>query len=93
MFQKQNSVSSLNSEIERVLSKMSGLKPDSKEYADMLTSLTKLHTLKVAEAPKRVSRDTWAIIGANILGIMLVLQHEKTTIIPKTAMTFVQKLR
>lgn len=93
MIQKQNPVSSLDSEIERVLSLMKGLEPNSKEYTDMVATLAKLHALKVAETPKRVSKDTVAIIIANLVGIVLVLHYEKTQIIPKTAMTFVQKLR
>jgi hypothetical protein len=91
MFQKQNAASSLNSEIERVLSKMEAEDPDSESYAEMLATLVKLHALKVAETPKPVSRDTLALIAANLFGIILVLQHEKTTIIPKAAMTFVKK--
>lgn len=93
MFQKPTPTSSLNSEIDRILSQMSQEDPASEIYNDQLDRLSKLHALKVNETKSHVSRDTWALIGANLVGILLVLQHERTTIIPKTAMNFVQKLR
>jgi hypothetical protein len=93
MFPQQKSEITLNSEIQRVLSQMQALDPDSDEYGTMLTNVTKLHGLKVDETKRKVSRDTWVIVAANLVGIILVLQHERTTVIPKTAMTFVQKLR
>lgn len=93
MFQKQTPASSLNSEIDRILLLMSKEDPQSEIYNDQLDRLSKLHSLKVNETKTGVSRDTWALIGANLVGILLVLQHERVTIIPKTAMTFVQKLR
>ena len=93
MFQKQTSEKSLNSEIQRVLNLMNQEDPESEIYNDQLDRLSKLHALKVAETKNRVSRDTIVIVAANLVGILLVLQHERTTVIPKTAMTFVQKLR
>lgn len=93
MFQKQKSASTLNSEIDRILLLMSKKDPDSDIYNDYIERLSKLHALKVSEAKSRVSKDTWVMVGANLFGILLVLQHERTMIIPKTAMSFVQKLR
>jgi hypothetical protein len=91
MFQKPQSASMLNSEIERLLTVLNTTSPDSDEYKTITDHLTKLHALKVAETPKRVSRDTWVLAVANFVGVILVLQHEKTTLIPKTAMSFVKK--
>jgi len=92
MFQKPQT-SSLNAEIERVLQYMETIDPSEGNYDDVVNSLSKLHALKVAETKKRISPDTWLTVGAHLVGIVLVLQYERTQIIPRTAMTFVQKLR
>ena len=94
MFQKPKPTTvKLNSEIERLLSELNNTSPDSDEYDTIVNHLTKLHALKVAETTKGVSRDTLFLIGANLLGILMVLKHEQTMLIPKTAMSIVQKIR
>jgi len=52
-------------------------------------------TLKMSEIdkPDRVSKDTLAIIGANIAGIVLILGYERLNIITSKALGFANKLR
>lgn len=93
MFKKQPNAVALSAEITRLLSDMKSTTTSSNEYASMAKRLSELHALKVAETPKRVTYDTWAIIAANLVGIVLVLHYEQAQIIPRTALNFVQKLR
>jgi hypothetical protein len=44
-------------------------------------------------APKRVSWDTWALVGANLLGIVLIIGHERANVVTSKALGFVSKLR
>lgn len=46
-----------------------------------------------AEKPDRVSKDTLAIIGANIAGIVLILGHERLNVITSKALGFVSRLK
>lgn len=41
----------------------------------------------------RVSMTTWATIGANIIGIVAIMSHERTHIIATKALGFVSKLK
>lgn len=67
--------------------------PDSEEYAKIADQVVKLYKLKEIDAPKRVSPDTWALIGANLAGIILILGHERINVITSKALSFVSKLR
>jgi hypothetical protein len=93
MFQKPKPTTvKLNSEIERLLSELNNTSPDSDEYKAITKQLSKLHALKVAETPKSISPDTWLLVAANLVGIIMVLKHEQTMLIPKTAMSIVKKI-
>ncbi len=48
---------------------------------------------KEAEKPDRVSKETWALIGANIAGIVMIIGHEKFNVIASKALGFVMKSR
>ena len=48
---------------------------------------------KELDDPKRVSLDTWAIIGSNLAGIVLILGYEKANVVTSKALGFVMKLR
>lgn len=46
-----------------------------------------------AEKPDRISKETWAAIGANLAGIVLILGHERANVIASKALGFVLKSR
>lgn len=85
--------SGLEKAIDTLLASMSTEHCDSEEYAKMVVSLEKLYKLKEIDAPKRVSPDTLAIIGGNILGIVMILTHEKAHVVTSKALGFVMKAR
>lgn len=64
---------------------------DDKEYDRIVTQLERLYKLKEMEKPQRVSPDTWALIGANLLGIALIMTHEFTHPITTKALNFAIK--
>lgn len=45
------------------------------------------------EKRKRVSPDTLALIGANIVGIVMIIGHERANVIASKALGFVSKLK
>lgn len=57
---------------------------DSEEYAKIVEQITKLTALK-PEPPKKVSKETWAMIGGNLLGIHSVLWFEKANVLTSKA--------
>lgn len=83
--------------ITSLLEDMSGLNSDSPEYAKMVDQLTKLYALKEIDAkidhPRRVSADTLAIVGGNILGIVMIVGHERASVLTSKALTLLSKVR
>lgn len=58
----------------------------SEEYAKILDQIVKLHKLEEAETSNsRISPDTLALIGANLIGLVLIIHHEQTGIITSKA--------
>jgi hypothetical protein len=49
--------------------------------------------IKDVVTPDRVSKDTLAIIGANLAGIVLIIGYEKFNVVTSKALGFIQKLR
>lgn len=77
--------------IDYVMSEMSNTAPGTDEFGKMADQLTKLTALK-PEKP-RVKPETWATIGANLAGIIMVLHYERAHVVASKAIGFVSKLR
>lgn len=70
--------------IDNVYSEMAGSDSHTTEYAKSVDQLVKLYALK--EPPRRISPDTLAIVLGNILGIILIVGHERTHIVTSKAL-------
>lgn len=58
----------------------------SEEYEKTLAQVAKIHGLLRDEKSAKVSRDTLAVIGANLLGILMIIKHENVNVITSRAM-------
>lgn len=67
--------------------------PTSAEYAAVLDQIVKLNKLKESESPSRVSKDTLALIAANLTGLLVVVNSEHVGVITTKAMSMVLKPR
>lgn len=83
--------SKLDEAIDNLFSDMAGLSSDSEDYAKMVQQLSVLYSLK--EEPKRVSPDTLCVVAGNLLGVILIVGHERAHVITSKALLFVQKLK
>jgi hypothetical protein len=63
----------------------------SEEYARKLDVAIKLHRMISDEKSSYVSRDVMASIGANLLGIFMIIKHEHVNVITSRAMNWVMK--
>lgn len=88
-----NKDENLNKEIDRVLTLMSNADPTSTEYADLTDSLSKLYTLKESSSKNRLSKDTMAVVAGNLLGIVMIVGHERAHVVTSKAIAFVMKAR
>lgn len=59
------------------------------DYKSIINQLTKLKEIRKDD---RISKETWATIGANLAGITIILTHERTHIIASKAFGLVKKI-
>ena len=90
---KKDKRTNLEKEIDNVLVKLNGLSSDSKEYQTVSENLKRLYEAKSCERQRSISPDTIAVVAGNLLGIALILWHEKTEIITTKALAFIIKGR
>lgn len=79
----------LEKSYDRALRKLDDLDVDSKEYGETLDRVAKLHKMKEEEKPSTISKDTLALIATNLLGILMIIKHERLEIITSKALPFV----
>jgi hypothetical protein len=76
----------LDEEIERTLDSLRNIS-DPEKYDTILSRLERLYKVKELEKPSRVSPDTWAVIAANLVGIVMIITHEHTNAITTKALS------
>lgn len=85
--------SALNEAIDAIFSDLSHHRSDEEEYARSVDQLTKLYKLKEVNPPRQVSPDTLAIVAGNLIGIILIVGHERMNVVTSKALNFLLKLR
>lgn len=89
----KNEPSSLDNEIERLLTELKDTDPSELKYATVSDQLVKLYKLKEVDSKERVSKDTMVAAGVNLAGILMVLHYEQAHVIAsKLAASFVPKI-
>lgn len=92
MFNKnKNDKPGLQDEIDRLLKALSNEQPDSELYNTITTRLAALYPLLETKNSSKVSKETWAMIGANLIGIGAIIGHERVHVISTKALGFVMK--
>lgn len=82
----------LEETIETLLTHMQACEEDSEEYAKMADQLVKIYPLKQQDTAPAVSPDVMATVLGNLLGILVIVGHERAHIVTSKALMFVGKL-
>lgn len=75
----------LEAAVNRLVHDLNNHEIGSEEYQKSLDALTKLHKMKVEEKPSSVSKDTLVVVAANLLGLIMVISHERVNVITTRA--------
>lgn len=65
---------------------------ESEDYDKALITLERLHQLR-NKGSRKISPDTLAMVAGNLLGIALIINHERAEVITTKALGFVLKGR
>jgi predicted component of type VI protein secretion system len=94
MFRKpQHELLKLEDIIDNLIAEMAGHEANTKEYEACVKQLGALYRIRAENQPDRVSRDTIATVGANLLGIALILHYETVHVVTSKALSFIMKAR
>lgn len=93
MLIKKRETSKLTQAIDVVLEDMLNEGPSSQTYSERLEQLKTLKDIEKGEKPTRPSADAMLAAGANILGILAIINYERVNVIATKAIGFVAKLR
>lgn len=69
------------------------LDPTDSEYDTTLNQIERLHKLLLKDNEARISPDVLITVGANLLGIVLILNHERLHVVSSKALSFVIKTK
>lgn len=86
MFKKKG----IDKEIENLLFEMEQIDKSSKEYSTMATNLVHLSAAKNRNS---IKKDTWLIVGGNILVVLLIVGFESVSTITSKALSMLIKAR
>ena len=91
MFTKTPQNSKLDALIEDALTACS---PHDEDYDQQVANIEKLYKIKhSAQETRRVSPDTMAIVAGNLVGIALIVGHERAHVVTTKALSFLMKLK
>jgi hypothetical protein len=65
----------------------------SRDYLLTMEQVVKLHRMVEEEKSPPISKDTLVIVGANLLGIILIIKHEVVEVISARALNLILKPR
>lgn len=66
---------------------------ESPEYSQMVDQLVKLKKLESETGRDKVSADVKVTVLANLLGILMIVGHERAHVVTSKALGFIMKLR
>ena len=92
IFTKSKERQMLDGEIEAVLEELNNMAVNDDEYEQYLNAYTRLVETRDKQKRKLISKENAPII-ANLVGIAMILYHEKANVITSKALGFVTKGR
>lgn len=93
MLTKFKPASKLDREINRAILELNNHLITSPEYGETMTKIDKLQKMKANSANFRPSADTLILASTNLLGILMILQHEHLHPITSKAVGLLIKTR
>lgn len=83
----------LNAAMNELLRELVQTEGDSEQAERIVARLTELNELQKTNSSGPISKDALVTAGANLAGILLILNHERAHVVTSKALGFVMKLR
>lgn len=82
---RPRSLKAIDSEIERLVGQLSCMSPEDDMYAKTVDNVRILTEAREKKNSADISNETLLMVGANLLGILIVLNFERTGVITSKA--------
>lgn len=89
----RNKTHPLDGEIERAIAHLKTLNVGSEDYTKALRAISRLKDIKAESQPEPMNRNTVATVGANLLGILMIIRHEHVNVVMSKAVGLLIKPR
>jgi len=83
----------LEKTIDALILSMANTLPETPEYKAMTENLTKLYALRDEKSNRSVSPDAVLAVAGNLLGIAMIVGHERVGVVTSKALQFVMKAK
>lgn len=93
MFGSNKDETPLQAATNELLRELVTVNGDSEQAERIVARLTELNELKKTNTSAPISKDVLVTAGANLAGILLILNHERAHVVTSKALAFVMKLR
>ena len=95
MFKKSLNEEKLDAVILEVTEKLSLAKPGTEEYDVLAEQLAKLYDIQnnARKTKDKISKDTLLITGANLAGILTIVNYERLNVVTSKAFQLLLKIR
>ena len=93
MFSRTKQSTLLDRATDRAIRELDRHPIGSENYVKTMDLVERLHRLKQNEKADPVSKDTLALVSANLLGIIMIIKHEYVNVITSRAMNLLIKPR
>ena len=88
---RTKSQAALDGEIERLVEALKSEQPGSEEYLKISTNIRDLCEARERKNPLQMDVNTLVAVGANILGLVIILNFERTGVITSKAFGWIFK--
>lgn len=93
MFNKDNNIAGIETVIGLVTEELEKATPGSEEFSKIAEQLERLNKIAASRKSEPISRNAVIAVIGNLLGIGVILQHERLNTITTKALSFVGKFR
>jgi hypothetical protein len=93
MFKRTKEPTDLDLALTRAYTQLKQHEVASEEYAKIMKQIAKMEKLKTQEKSKPISKDTLAMIGGNLAGILIVVAYENSHVWTTKALGVAPKIR
>lgn len=91
---KPRDKSGLEKAIDRLHEDMQTVEPYSEQYTQMTKNLSELYKLRDHDGRRwPVSPETLAVVAGNLIGIGMIVGHERAHVVTSKALSFITKLK